>query len=381
MRRFLILVFAVTILAHVPFAVGLAYALRMVKAPWPNAIAVGIASLLVVLLGGRLQRVRKDRPLALWRVVFVEETYFVHWCATVTGFPVSVVALSVIGIYARVRGAVPSAAQLGVAALVCYAGALFVSLYGVWIRRRWVHVRTLDVPIPHLGRAFDGYRIAQLSDLHIGSLWPRERAQRWLPRVNDLDVDLIALTGDYVTSGSAFHSDVAFIVRGMQCRDGTVAVLGNHDYFGDVEGLVAKLRLNGVDVLRNERRVLVRGKDQVVLAGVDDTWSQSADVEKALCGHDVSAPLIALAHDPKLFPELAAGGASLVLAGHTHWGQVAVPFHALRYNLSRLSYRYHAGLYRIGPATLHVSAGLGTTGPPVRLGAAPEITVLRLRRA
>ena len=91
--------------------------------------------------------------------------------------------------------------------------------------------------------------------------------------------------------------------------------------------------------------------------------------------------MIALAHDPALFPALAAGGAALTLSGHTHWGQVAVPFLATRYNLSSLSHRYHAGLYRIGAATLYVHPGLGTTGPPVRLGAPPEITVLRLRRA
>jgi len=87
-----------------------------------------------------------------------------------------------------------------------------------------------------------------------------------------------------------------------------------------------------------------------------------------------------LSHDPQLFPVLARGGAALVLSGHTHWGQIAIPFLPERFNLSRLSYRYHAGLYREGPSTLYVSPGLGTTGPPIRVGAPPEITVLRLRR-
>jgi predicted MPP superfamily phosphohydrolase len=90
---------------------------------------------------------------------------------------------------------------------------------------------------------------------------------------------------------------------------------------------------------------------------------------------------VALAHDPELFPELAGEGASLVLSGHTHWGQIAIPFLSTRANLSRLRYQYHAGLYRQGDATLYVHPGLGTTGPPVRVGAAPEITILRLRRA
>jgi uncharacterized protein len=169
------------------------------------------------------------------------------------------------------------------------------------------------------------------------------------------------------------------VVAAMRGRDGAVAVMGNHDYFGDGESLVALLRAHGVAVLRNEHRVLCRAGDALTLAGVDDTWSRRANVARALAGHDSMRPLIALAHDPQMFPELARRGAALVLAGHTHWGQIALPFLATRYNLSRLSYRYHAGLYRDGAAALYVSPGLGTSGPPIRLGAPPEITVLRLR--
>jgi predicted MPP superfamily phosphohydrolase len=270
--------------------------------------------------------------------------------------------------------------RLQAAAALSYAAGLSAAVYGVAVRRRWVRVRTIDVSIAGLGPRFDGYRIAQLSDLHIGGLCPRGRAERWVRRVNALDADLVALTGDYVTSGTAFHEDIAAVLCALRARDGAMAVMGNHEYFGDGEPLVSLLRAGGVEVLRNERRTLSRGEDHLVIAGVDDTWSRRADVARTLDGV-AARPVVALAHDPRLFPELARHGAALVLSGHTHWGQVAIPFVARRLNLSRLSYRYHAGLYRSGEATLYVNPGLGTTGPPVRLGAPPEITVLRLRSA
>jgi uncharacterized protein len=386
MRRFWIAIFAITLLSHVPFAVGLAFALTLLGAPRASWMAVAVAALLVSAMRGRLARARADRPIAWWRVALVEEPYFAHWCATVGSWPLFIVAA---GVGAITMGASPPSPRsgliagwgVGAAALASYAAALALSLYGVFVRRRWVRVRTIDVHIGGLPPAFEGYRIAQLSDLHIGGLWPRARAVRWVDRVNALDVDLVALTGDYVTSGTAFHEDIAAVLASMRGRDGAVAVMGNHDYFGGGEPLISLLRERGVTVLRNEHRALSRGAASLTLAGVDDTWSRRADVARALDGRDASLPLIVLAHDPQLFPELARRGAALVLSGHTHWGQIALPFLATRFNLSRLSYRYHAGLYREGDATLYVSPGLGTTGPPMRLGAPPEITVLRLSAA
>ncbi len=202
-----------------------------------------------------------------------------------------------------------------------------------------------------------------------------------MKRLATLDADLVALTGDYVTSGTAFHDDIAKTIEAMRGKDGAIAVMGNHDYFGDGEPLIHLLRERGVLLLRNENIELRRGDDRLTVAGVDDTWTRRADVARAVAGRDTSIPMVALAHDPKLFPALADAGASLVLSGHTHWGQIAFPFFSKRLNLSRLSYRYHAGIYKQGDATLYVHPGLGTTGPPIRVGAAPEITLLVLRSA
>ncbi len=367
-----IVIYAITLVSHAPFAAGLAFGLARLGVPGAGWVAVAVAALLVYGLRGRLSRALADRPVALWRVLLIEEPYYAHWCATVASWPIFLLA-AIPAVYAGLG--------LGGAALGAYVAGLALAAYGVFVRRHRVRVRTIDVPIPGLGQAFEGYRIAQLSDLHIGGLWPRARAWRWVEHVNALDVDLVALTGDYVTHGTAFHEDIAAVLSALRGRDGAVAVMGNHDYFGDGEPLVALLRARGVSVLRNEHIPLTRGAEALTLAGIDDTWSRRADVAAALGGLSGAHPIIVLAHDPQLFPELARRGAALVLSGHTHWGQVAVPFFAARYNLSRLSYLHHAGLYRNGSAMLYVSPGLGTTGPPVRLGAAPEITVLRLHGA
>jgi uncharacterized protein len=380
MRRFWILLFVITALTHVPFAVGLSFALARLGTSTPALIAIVIAAGLAAALHGRVRRVMRDEPMPAWRLLLIEEPYYMHWCATLASAPVFVLG----AIFAAARHAIspspPLSDTIGAVALGAYVTALALSFYGVAVRRRWVRVRTIDVPIAGLGAAFEGYRIAQLSDLHIGGLWPAPRAARWVRSVNALGADLVALTGDYVTSGTAFHGDIASVVTALKGGDGVIAVMGNHDYFGDGEPLISLMRSGGVEVLRNANMTIARGDDRLTIAGVDDTWTRRADVSRALAGRDEALPLVTLAHDPQLFPELARRGAALVLSGHTHWGQVALPFMPTRVNLSRLTYRYHAGIYRIGDATLYVHPGLGTTGPPVRLGAAPEITVLRLRR-
>jgi predicted MPP superfamily phosphohydrolase len=382
MRRFRIALFILTSISHGVLALGLASALGYAGAPHAGWLALAASLALTAPIGGRLASARRDRPIPLWRIVLVEELYHAHWCAAAGACPAFLAAALGLAVHAIFAGPAGLGARLGAAALASYLCALLVALYAVFVRRRWVRVRTIDIPVAGLGAGFEGYRIAHLSDLHIGYLWPRPRAERWIARLRDIDADLVALTGDYVASSTAFHLDIAEVLGAMRGRDGAFAVMGNHDYFaGGGEHLVRVLRARGVTVLRNEHSTLSRGGASLTIAGVDDTWSGRASPGRALEGCPAGAPVIALAHDPQLFPELARGGAALTLSGHTHWGQIAVPFLAARYNLSRFAYRYHAGLYRIGAATLYVNPGLGTTGPPLRLGAPPEITVLRLRRA
>jgi uncharacterized protein len=393
MRRFWIILYTFTVLSHVPFALGARYALEQAGAPGAAWLALLTGATLVALLRGVVRRGMVDAPVHAWKRWLFYEPYYVHWCAALMASFLFLPALALsfaggllregfAGASAAAQGAAGGQlAPIGALAAGSYAIALALCGFGVFVRRRWLRVRTLDVPVAGLSPAFDGYRIAQLSDIHIGSLLSRRRAERWVDQTNALDVDLVALTGDYVTSGEAFHGDIAEVLGRLRARDRVVAVMGNHDYFGDGEALVTALRAGGVTVLRNERLELERGGERLTLAGVDDTWTRRADVDRTLSGRDPASPAVVLAHDPALFPALAELGASVVLSGHTHWGQLGAPFLSARYNMARLAHRYHADVYREGRATLYVHPGMGTTGPPIRLGVAPEVTVLRLRRA
>ena len=380
MRRLFLIVTGVTVLGHLAFALAVHEALGRLgfTAWWAWLVAGALAVALVTSLRGRIRLQRWDQPISRIRMLFVEEPYFAHWFATLLALPL----LALVGVAELTRASIAGEpARLGTAALVAYLASLVVGLWAVVVRRRWVRVREVEIELAGLSPNLDGYRIAQMSDLHIGSLCPRGRAERWVDRVNGLGVDLVALTGDYVTSGVRFHEDIAGVLGRLRARDGVVAVMGNHDYFGDGEPLIGLLRAGGVRVLRNERLRVERDGAAMTVAGVDDIWTRRTNIEKTLDGWSGGEPLVVLAHDPKLFPDLARRGADLVLSGHTHWGQVGVPFLATRVNLSRFATRFHSALYREGKATLWINPGLGTTGPPIRLGAAPEVTVLRLRAA
>jgi predicted MPP superfamily phosphohydrolase len=243
-----------------------------------------------------------------------------------------------------------------------------------------MHVRELDVEIAGLPPAFEGYRIAQLSDTHVGALTPPERARSWVALANTLSADLFALTGDYVTSGTRFHEAAARAFGELKARDGTMAVLGNHDNFGGCEPLATTLREVGIALLQNEHRVVERDGARLAIVGVDDVFTKRADVEKSFRDVPRGVAIVGLAHDPRLFPAMAARGAGLVLSGHTHWGQIGVPFLHRILNIARPFFRFPGGMFEgEGGAKLWVHPGMGTTGPPVRLGVAPEITVLVLR--
>ena len=243
------------------------------------------------------------------------------------------------------------------------------------------HLVTRDIAVADLPAALDGYVVAQISDLHCGPLTPPSRVDRWVEAVNAVGADLVAVTGDLITSGDAYVAPVATALAGLHARDGVYACMGNHDYFTDGEALAGALERAGLAVLRNRGVTVARAGAELYVGGVDDTWTARDDVTCALAGRPAGAPAILLAHDPNLFPRAAAAGADLVLSGHTHGGQFAVPGFARRWNLARVVTAFTSGIYRAGASTLYVNRGLGTTGPPIRLGARPEIAVLTLRPA
>jgi uncharacterized protein len=366
MRRTIIALYLTTALLSALFAAALAEASGGSLPSWGGALMLTIA--LVWAFHGRIAILRADRRLGPVRRA-LEELYYVHWCSlylTVPFVPLGVVVALVGDDW-----------LLGLAG--AHAAGLSLALWGVVVRRRWVRVARLEVAVASLPAAFDGYRIVQLSDLHVGSFCSGKRVARWVRRANAEAPDLVALTGDFVTSGVSFHREVAATLAPLTARDGVVAVMGNHDYYENGEPLLSALGEAGIRILANERTTLRRGEARLELCGVDDVFTRRIDVEAAFAGFEGGA-LVALAHDPASFPELARRGASLVLSGHTHWGQVGVPWLADRINYALTLGPFASGRHRLGEAELFVHPGLGTTGPPLRIGVAPAIAVITLRR-
>jgi uncharacterized protein len=381
--RFLWILLAATVAMHVPVALGVAEAVRRLFRPPgglpvpPWVVGVAWAGVGVALFLGRARAGIPDRRRHGAVVRLVDIPYFIHWCAAVWAFIPSVAATLVAPIADAARG-VPVHLPMGWY-MGSYLSGLVVCSYGILVRRRWFVVVEREVRLPGLDARFDGLRIAHLSDLHVGTLTPRSWGLAWSRAANERSPDLAVVTGDMVTSGADYHDQVADVVGALKAKIGVFASLGNHDYFGDSEPLVAKLRARGVRVLRNEGVAIERDGATLWLAAIDDTWTRRDDLGRALRGRPPGAVAVLLAHDPDRFDDAAAAGVDLVLSGHTHGGQIAVPFLARWIGLAHLAHRYRLGFYSSERSTLYVHPGLGTTGPPLRLGVAPEVTVLVLR--
>jgi predicted MPP superfamily phosphohydrolase len=375
--RFFRALISLTALMHLVFGVAVYAALQ--RFAIPNALAWAVAASLLG-VGAFFDRARKimpDRKRSPMAVRFLDVPFYVHFCAAFFAMIPGLLAILL----------VPAATFLfrGVASwpgdfvLATYLVGLALAAYGILVRRRWFVIDRVDVPVRGLDPRLDGFRIVQLSDLHVGALTPRAWADRWVAAANAERADLAVVTGDMVTSGVDFHDDIAASLGALRAPLGAIVSMGNHDYFGEGEPLVSRLRERGCVVLRNEGRTLEHRGARLHLAAIDDTWTRRADIDRALAERPEGVPVVLLAHEPAMFDEAAARGVALTLSGHTHGGQVAIPFFGRRASLSHLTNRYHVGLYASGDATLYVHPGLGTTGPPIRIGVAPAVTVLTLR--
>src|SRR5262249_50656086 len=151
-------------------------------------------------------------------------------------------------------------------------------------------VKDVDVKVKGLDPKLDGYTIAHLSDLHIGTLTTKAWGERWTKAANARRPDLAVVTGDMVTSGIAYHHDIADVIATLQAKDGVYVAMGNHDYFGEGEPLVSLINARGPRVLRNEGRVIERDGARLYLAAIDDTWTKRDDMKKALAGRPDGVP-------------------------------------------------------------------------------------------
>jgi uncharacterized protein len=330
------------------------------------AVAGGLAALMLAASLALARNPWEHRPRSRVELYLVMWPFFAWWtiCAVFAGLAPVALLLAATRVVSLDQA-------------LAAAGGLAV-LGGLRALSRRPRLQQHTVPIVGLPEAFAGYRIAQISDVHCGPFTPPQRVSRWVASVNRLQADLVAVTGDLITSGSDYTAGVSRSLGELRARDGVLGCMGNHDYFTDGELFSRELERNGLRLLRNEGFSLERGGSRLYLAGVDDTWTHRHDLDRALRGRPPGTPVVLLAHDPALFPAAAAKGIDLTLSGHTHGGQIAVPVAPRRLNLARLVTPFTSGLYRIDRSVLYVNRGLGTTGPPIRLGARPEIALFTL---
>ncbi|MDI9833365.1 metallophosphoesterase [Streptomyces sp. KAU_LT] len=333
---------------------------------------LGLAAMPVAMVRGHGRR-QQDRAAIVGDTLLGSSWVLFTW-SLLLGVPLRI-ALIVAG-----AGDGQDRARIATWAVLGVTAALLV--WGYAEARRVPRVRQVEVRLPRLGAGLDGLRVALLTDTHYG---PLDRA-RWSARVcetvNGLGADVVCHTGDIADGTAARRRAQAAPLGTVRATRAKVYVTGNHEYYSEAQGWVDLMDELGWEPLRNRHLLLERGGDTLVIAGVDDVTAESsglaghrADVAAALEGADPALPVLLLAHQPKFVDRAAAAGVDLQLSGHTHGGQIW-PFH----HLVRLDQPALAGLSRHGSRThLYTSRGTGFWGPPFRVFAPSEITLLVLR--
>lgn len=264
--------------------------------------------------------------------------------------------------------------------------------YGLLYSRLDVEVVRARIRLARLPKAFDGFRMAQLSDIHISPFTTADYIQRCAYITNELKPDLIALTGDYIAWDTEQQEEVVRTLAGLRAPFGVFGCLGNHEEESGTEESITRLfTAHGIHILRQARAPIVSGGETLNLIGIDEPHGETEtegrrdlnrklrQIKELMMPETVN---ILLSHGdfPDMFDRVAELGIDLMLAGHTHGGQLSLDFVHRGLNLSHLIYDYTSGWYEKNGAQLYVNRGIGTTGFPIRLGARPEISVFELSR-
>jgi predicted MPP superfamily phosphohydrolase len=269
------------------------------------------------------------------------------------------------------RGAAVAAAAITVgAAVLGYAGT------------RRLRVAPFTAPFPDLPVEFEGLRVVQITDLHVGPQTPRAHLSRIVRAVESAEPDVIAITGDQVD----YARDVAVfasVFGRLSAPLGVFVVPGNHDVYAGWPEVRAGLEAMGATVLVNDAVPVMRGSQRLWVAGTGDPAGHGSaaapDIIRTLTRVPDGAFTLALAHNPALWPALAARGVQLTLSGHTHHGQISIP--RLGWSLASLFLELAMGWYRRGGSLLYINPGTNYWGLPLRIGAIPEVTIVTLTRS
>ncbi len=257
-------------------------------------------------------------------------------------------------------------------------GATGVGAYSTLIETQWVDIERVTVRSPLLPSAFDGLRIAQLSDIHLFPYTELSLVERAVAEIQAWQPDLVALTGDYVYTDPEAAFELGPVLAKLNPKFGVFAVLGNHDLWTDDRVVTRGFEASGIPMLRNQAVTLTQSNQQLQVVGLDDAWQGQPDLNKALDMVSSSGPVLILQHEPDVIENYVHNPrVMLQLSGHSHAGQVRIPSlgaPALPY----LAKKYSQGLYQVQQAQVYTNRGLGVTALPVRFACRPEVTFLTL---
>jgi len=242
-----------------------------------------------------------------------------------------------------------------------------------------IEVTRHEVEVADLPASFDGYRIAFLTDTHVASFMRRGLYREVVAQTLRFDPDLILLGGDFVTWARHIPLMAEVLLTDLAARDGVYAVLGNHDYWADADGVVAAMTARGVRFVINRSIGIARGADRIALVGIDEIYRGTPDVDNAFALVDPHAPAIGLSHHPDVIDLLDGRRLDLLVCGHTHGGQLRFPFFGAVVVPSKHEARYASGFHRVGRVLMYVSRGIGAV-PPLRILCPPEVATFTLRR-
>lgn len=264
------------------------------------------------------------------------------------------------------------------AAIFAGLTAAGVTGYGVKTALGGPQLDRVQIPIPKLPRAMDGTRLAVVSDIHLGPLTGSQHMNRIVSMINSVDADVVCIVGDMVDGTVEELGRFAEPLRDIRSRQGAYFVTGNHEYYSGFQQWIDEVARLGVRPLRNERLEIRTRGGVFDLAGVNDVggaeFDDAPDFERALGDRDTTRPTVLMAHQPVMARDAARYGVDLQLSGHTHGGQM-VPFNLL----VKLQQPVVSGYGEVDGVPVYVTNGAGFWGPPVRVGAPPQVTLVELR--
>jgi predicted MPP superfamily phosphohydrolase len=367
------------------WSVGWWTALGLVVHPWvpgglPSVLALAALAVLLPLWAFSRAMAGRLYPGAAIRLFVFRPFWYLQ-----LGVPL-VAAAGLLGVLAGLPFG--SAAAAGRSAAAIMAVLLLAVAVAGWVGSRRLSLRRVEAVFPDLTEGLDGLRIAQLSDLHVGPHTSRRHLGRVVAAVRRADPELVVFTGDQVDDYPRDMEPFARAFEGLRAPLGVFAIAGNHDVYAGWPAVRRGLEAAGHRVLVNEAVELRREGTSVWLAGTGDPAARAfaegrgaeaaPDVEATLAGIPAGAFVVALAHNPVLWPALAERGVPLTLSGHTHHGQLSIP--KLDWSLASIFLEHAMGAYQSESSLLYINPGTNYWGLPFRLGALPEVTLVELRR-